>query len=112
MRCAARGTLVRRALPSSLGEPCRGHWANPRTLGSRQLAYEVTRLLLELEDDQLRERSDYNEAAQAEAERAGDTDTIERLLLERRQINEARRSLDRRREDTRLFARPTVAVHS
>ena len=85
---------------------------DPRTLGSRQLAYEVTRLLLELEDDQLRERSDYNEAAQAEAERAGDTDTIERLLLERRQINEARRSLDRRREDTRLFARPTVAVHS
>ena len=69
-------------------------------------------LLIELEDDQLRERSDYNEAAQAEAERAGDTDTIERLLLERRQINEARRSLDRRREDTRLFARPTVAVHS
>jgi len=85
---------------------------DPRTLASRQLAYEVTRLLLELEDDQLRERSDYNEAAQAEAERAGDTDTIERLLLERRQINEARRSLDRRREDTRLFARPTVAVHS
>ena len=38
----------------------------------RQLDYEVTRLLLELEDDQLRERSDYNEAAQGEAERAGD----------------------------------------
>ena len=38
--------------------------------------------------DQLRERSDYNEAAQAEAERAGDTETIDRLLLERRQINE------------------------
>ena len=79
------------------------------TLGDRQLAYEVTRLLLELEDDQLRERSDYNEAAQAEAERAGDTDSIDRLLLERRQINEARRSLDRRREDTRLLARPVVA---
>jgi hypothetical protein len=74
-----------------------------------QLVYEVTRLLLELEDDSLRERSDYNEAAQAEAERAGDTDAIERLLLERRQINDARRSLDRRREDTRRYARPAAA---
>ena len=33
-----------------------------------QLDYEVTRLLIELEDDQLRERSDYNEAAQGEAD--------------------------------------------
>jgi len=82
---------------------------DPRTLDARQLAYEVTRLLLELEDDQLRERSDYNEAATAEAERDADHDAIERLTLERRSINDARRSLDRRREDTRLFARPTVA---
>ena len=85
---------------------------DPRTLTSPQLAYEITRLLLELEDDSLRERSDYNEAAQAEAERGGDTEAIERLMLERRQINEARRSIDRRREDTRLFARPTVAGRS
>jgi DNA primase len=81
----------------------------PRTLDARHLAYEVTLLLLELEDDSLRERSDYNEAATAEAERANDTEAIDRLLLERRQINEARRSLDRRREDTRLLARPVVA---
>ena len=71
-----------------------------------QLHYEVTRLLLELEDDQLRERSDYNEAAQGEAERAGDRDAIDRLMQERRQINEARRSLDRRREETRMFVSP------
>ena len=83
---------------------------DPRGLEPRQLAYEIVRLLLELEDDQLRERSDYNEAAQAEAERDGDTDSIERLLLERRQINEARRSLDRRRDETRLLARPEAAV--
>jgi DNA primase len=83
---------------------------DPRTLEPRQLAYEIARLLLELEDDQLRARSDYNEAAQAEAERDGDTDSIERLLLERRQINEARRSLDRRRDETRLLARPAAAV--
>jgi hypothetical protein len=85
---------------------------DPRSLDPRQLAYEVTRLLLELEDDQLRERSDYNEAATAEAERAGDTESIARLLLERRQINEARRSLDRRRDDTRLLARPIAAGRS
>jgi hypothetical protein len=83
---------------------------DPRTLEPRQLAYEIARLLLELEDDQLRARSDYNEAAQAEAERDGDTATIDRLLLERRQINEARRSLDRRRDATRLLARPETAV--
>ena len=83
-----------------------------RTLEPAKLAYEITRLLLELEDDQLRERSEYNEAAQAEAERAGDIESMERLLLERRNINEQRRSLDRRREDTRLLARPSVAVHA
>ena len=44
---------------------------DPRTLGSARLDYEISRLLLELEDDQLRDRSDYNEAAQSEAERAG-----------------------------------------
>ncbi|HET7168465.1 MAG TPA: DNA primase [Candidatus Limnocylindrales bacterium] len=85
---------------------------DPRSLDPRHLAYEITRLLLELEDDQLRERSDYNEAAQAEAERAGDAATIDRLMLERRQINEARRSLDRRRDETRLLARPTVAARA
>ena len=83
---------------------------DPRTLEPRQLAYEIARLLLELEDDQLRARSDYNEAAQAEAERDGDTDSIDRLLLERRQINEMRRSLDRRIDETRLLARPQQAV--
>ena len=73
-------------------------------LDPAQLDYEVSRLLLELEDDQLRERSDYNEAAQGEAERAGDREAIARLMLERRQINEARLSLDRRRDQTRLLA--------
>jgi DNA primase len=85
---------------------------DPRTLDPRHLAYEITGLLLDLEDDQLRERSDYNEAAQAEAEREGDTASIERLLLEGRKINEERRSLDRRRDETRLLARPTAAVRA
>ncbi len=81
----------------------------PRTLSGRQLAYEVTRLLLELEDDQLRERSDFNQSATAEAERSNDTASIQRLQLERVQINEARRSLDRRRDETRMLARPVAA---
>jgi DNA primase len=76
---------------------------DPRGLASTALDYEVARLLIEIEDDQLRERSDYNEAAQGEAERAADREAIERLLLERRQINEMRLSLDRRRDQTRLL---------
>jgi DNA primase len=73
---------------------------------------EVRGLLLELEQMQLRARSDFNESALSEAERAGDRDAIERLELERRQINEARRSLDRRRDETRLLARPDMAVRA
>jgi DNA primase len=86
-----------RALYAKAGPDARG-------LDPAHLDYEITRLLLELEDDQLRERSDYNEAAQGEAERAGDREAIGRLMLERRQINEARLSLDRRRDQTRLLA--------
>jgi DNA primase len=81
---------------------------DPRTLSGTQLDYEIARLLIELEDDQLRQRSEFNEVAQAEAERADDRDAIARLLLERRTINEARRSLDRRREQTRLLTRPSI----
>ena len=75
-------------------------------------AREVARLLLDLEDDLIRERSEFNESALAEAERADDTESIERLLLERRHINETRKSIDRRREDTRLLARPAMAAHT
>ena len=86
-----------RALYAKAGPDSRG-------LDDPRLDYEVTRLLLELEDDRLRDRSDYNEAAQSEAERADDRDAIARLMNERRQINEMRLSLDRRRDQTRLLA--------
>jgi DNA primase len=85
---------------------------DPRTLDAYHLDYEINRLLLELEDDRLRERSEYNEAAQGEAERAGDVEAIARLELEGRQINEARRSLDRRRDQTRLFRQPSEVTHA
>jgi DNA primase len=83
---------------------------NPRDLGDRALAYEVERLILELEDTEWQERSAWNRDATAEAERDGDSETVERLTLERRYLNEQRRSLDRRRDQTRLLARSAVAT--
>ena len=83
---------------------------NPRDLGDRALAYEVERLILELDDAEWHERSGYNRDAMAEAEREGDTGDYERLMLERRLLNEQRRSLDRRRDQTRLLSRPTVVA--
>ena len=75
-------------------------------------AREVAGLLLDIEDDGIRERSEYLETALAEAERTGDTSTIDRLQREQRQINESRRSIDRRREQTRLLARPLAAAQT
>jgi DNA primase len=65
---------------------------------------ELDRLLIDIEQIRLRERNDYNESALAEAERESDREAIERLMLEKIQINEARLSLDRRRDQTRLLA--------
>jgi hypothetical protein len=81
---------------------------NPRDLGDRSLAYEIERLTLELDDADWHERSLYNRDATAEAERDGDRDLVERLTLEQRLLNEQRRSLDRRRDQTRLLARSGV----
>jgi DNA primase len=83
---------------------------NPRQLGDRALAYEVERLILELEDVEWQERSAWNRDATAEAERDGERELVERLTLERRLLNEQRRSLDRRRDQTRLLARAAVAA--
>ncbi len=81
---------------------------NPRDLSDRSLAYDVERLVLELEDAEWQERSAFNRDATAEAERDGDREAVDRLLLERRLLNEQRRSLDRRRNDTRLLGRAEV----
>ncbi len=87
---------------------------DPRELGDRALAYETERLILELDDTEWHEQSSYNRDAMAEAERDTDHDLIERLTLERRLLNEQRRSLDRRRDQTRLLARraAVAATHS
>jgi DNA primase len=83
---------------------------NPRDLGDRALAYEMERLVLELDDAEWHERSGYNRDAMAEAERDGDADSLDHLMLERRLLNEQRRSIDRRRDQTRLLSRSPVGA--
>ncbi|MFN8631722.1 MAG: toprim domain-containing protein [Chloroflexota bacterium] len=83
---------------------------NPRDLTDRALAYEVERLILELDDAEWHDRSSFNRDATAEAERDGDREAVDRLLLERRNLNEQRRSLDRRRNETRLLGRAEVSA--
>jgi DNA primase len=81
---------------------------NPRELTDRSLDYEVERLIIELEDDEWQQRSAWNRDAMGEAERDADRELIDRLTLERRTLNEQWRSLDRRRDQTRLLARTAV----
>jgi len=83
---------------------------DPRALSEERQVYELEALIVALEADQLEERAAYNQAAQAEAEREGDRDRIVAFLAQARQIDEARRSLDRRREQVRLLARPTAGA--
>ena len=99
-RSCSRSTTKRRRSPGRC-MPSRVRTA--RTLDAGALDYEVARLLIELEDDQLRERSDYNEAAQGEAERAGDREAIDRL--------DARTTSDQRNAPvTRPAPRPDPAA--
>jgi DNA primase catalytic core len=85
---------------------------NPRELSAADLAYEVERLTIDLEERSLDERADYIAAALAEAEQARDDldarSTIDRLLRESQALNEQRKSLHRRRDQTRLLTRPAA----
>lgn len=78
---------------------------DPRPLSPDRQRYELENLILNLEAEALTERSEYNRAAQAEAERRGDRAAMTELLAQERQIHEAWRSLHRRREQARLLAR-------
>ena len=82
---------------------------SPRDLDQRDVDYEIERLLLDLEEDGLEQRHDYTQEALAEAERSADRDSVDRLLLELRLLNEQRRSLDRRRDQTRYLGRQLAA---
>ena len=81
---------------------------DPAGLTAARIDYEVENLLLDLEADGIEERHQYNLSEQADAERRGDAKAMLRLLTQQREINEERRSLGRRREQARLFARPVA----
>jgi len=81
-----------------------------RGLGDRSLAYEIERLILEIEFDDLEARAAWVAEELAEAERRGDTETVTRLANQQRDLHQQRRSLDRRRDQTRLLARAAVAA--
>jgi DNA primase len=81
---------------------------DPSALSADRLAYTVANCLLSLEADRLHERAEFNRAAQADAELRGDRDAIGALLAQEREINNERRSLDRRREQARLLTRVTA----
>ncbi len=78
---------------------------NPRALSQEDLAYAIERLVIDLEERALDERSEFTQDAIAEAEQAGDRDAATALLLQSQGINEQRRSIHRRREQTRLISR-------
>jgi DNA primase catalytic core len=79
---------------------------NPRDLSEADLAYELERLTIDLEERSLDERADYINSALAEAEQAADRASIDQLLRESQAMNEQRKSLHRRRDQTRLLTRP------
>jgi DNA primase len=76
---------------------------NPRELSEADLAYEIERLTIDLEERALDERSEYLQSALAEAEQTGDRDSVDRLSLEGQAMNDQRRSLHRRRDQTKLI---------
>jgi DNA primase len=79
---------------------------DPTDLPAVRIAYALDSCLLTLEADRLEDQIAYTQAEQADAERRADHEAMNRLLDLERQYNEARRSLDRRREQTRLLTRP------
>jgi DNA primase catalytic core len=81
---------------------------NPRDLSESELTYELDRLTIDLEERSLDERADYIASALAEAEQAADRASIDQLLRESQAMNEQRKSLHRRRDQTRLLARPAA----
>jgi DNA primase catalytic core len=105
---------------------------NPRELSENELVYEVERLIIDLEERALDERSVYVQDALAEAEQAvregaaagqipapaedaaapdgasssAARASVDQLLRESQAINDQRRSLHRRREQAHLLSRP------
>ncbi|MEO8468874.1 MAG: hypothetical protein ABI573_04315, partial [Chloroflexota bacterium] len=85
---------------------------NPRTLSQTDISYEIERLIIDLEERALDERSEFTQGAIAEAEQEGDRETAGRLLQQSQAINDQRLSLHRRRDQTRLLTRPVERATS
>jgi DNA primase len=77
---------------------------DPNELAGDRVRIGVDQCLLALEADRLEEEVRFNAGELVEAQAAADTQAVARLLELQRNLNEARRSLDRRRQDTSLLA--------
>jgi DNA primase len=77
---------------------------DPNELSGDRVRIGVDQCLLALEADRLEEEIRFNAGELVEAQAASDSQAVARLLELQRNLNEARRSLDRRRQDASLLA--------
>jgi DNA primase len=77
---------------------------DPNELAGDRVRIGVDQCLLAMEADRLEEEIRFNGSELIEAQAAGDSKTVTRLQETQRTLFEARRSLDRRRQDASLLA--------
>ncbi len=77
---------------------------DPNELAGDRVRIGVDQCLLALEADRLEDEIRFNAGELVEAQAAADSQAVARLLELQRNLNEARRSLDRRKQDTSLLA--------
>jgi DNA primase len=77
---------------------------DPNDLAGDRVRIGVDQCLLALEADRLEDEIRFNAGELVEAQAAADSREVARLLELQRNLNEARRSLDRRKQDTSLLA--------
>ncbi len=96
------------ALPTELQDLAIALYAergpDPNELSGDRVRIGVDQCLLALEADRLEEEIRFNAGELVEAQAASDAQAVARLLELQRNLNEARRSLDRRRQDSSLMA--------
>ena len=77
---------------------------DPNELAGDRVRIGVDQCLLALEADRLEDEIRFNAGELVEAQAAADAQAVARLLELQRNLNETRRSLDRRKQDTSLLA--------
>ncbi len=77
---------------------------DPAELDEARVRIGVDQCLLAMEADRIEEEIRFNAGELTEAQAAADSAAVARLLETQRNLNEARRSLDRRRQETSLLA--------